>query len=778
MKRTPSLVVLALWAAAACAGDWSNWRGPTQNGVSPEKGLPEKFSANPKAPDSNVLWRTPCGGISTPVVQQGRVFIINKVGEDVTQQERVMCLDAESGKVLWEHKFNVFLTDIVRDRLGWTHLCGDPETGNVYAHGTQGFLIAFDRDGKILWQHSLTEEYGRISGYGGRLASPVVDEDLVIVGMLNASWGEQTVGGCRFVAFDKRTGAVRWWATTGFRPKDTYYSCPVVTVINGERLLISGSGDGGVHAFRVRTGEKVWSYLFGEGAVNVSPVVEGTRVYVGHGEENENTTQGRVICVDAGKVTDGKPELVWQVDGIKAKFASPVLHEGRLYIPNEVGVLYCLDADTGKQLWHSVDPVTNKAIEGYHYGQNTKGSPLWADGKIYITEVDSRFHILRPRADGCDELASVFFKARGPVPVELNGSPAVSDGRVYFLTSTDCWCVGKKKEEAGAAAPTAPEPSADRDRPAHLQVVPADVDLTPGGSTEFKARVFDAQGRLIDEVEAEWSLAGQLPPAFPFGMPAPKPQPGAQPPPPLRGELSEKKGTTTKLTVAPAPPGQFGRVVARYGKLTGYARVRVAWVPPLKTDFSKVPPGRTPGGWVNCAGKFAVVKLPDGRVVLKKRNDNPSPLVSRAHAFIGLPSQTNYTIEAEVMGTKVRTDMPDVGVDANRYNLMLAGNTQQLRLTSWDALPRIDRTVTFPWKPGVWYHMKLTVQVEGDKAVVRGKVWQRDEPEPTEWTVEVEDPTPNREGAPALYGYAAATESDGQPGTDIYYDNVKVTPNK
>jgi outer membrane protein assembly factor BamB len=792
MKRTLPLLALLAWAAAADGGDWSNWRGPHQNGVSDERGLPDKFSANPKAPDSNVVWRTPSGGISTPIVQHGRVFIINKVGQDVTQQERVMCMDADSGKVVWEHKFNVFYTDIVRDRLGWTHLCGDPETGNVYAHGTQGFFICFDKDGKILWQHSLHEEYGRISGYGGRLASPFVDGDLVIIGMLNASWGEQTVGGSRFVAFDKRTGAVVWWASTGLRPLDTYYSCPVVAEINGERLLISGGGDGGVHAFKIGTGEKVWSYKFGNGGVNVSPVVDGTRVYIGHGEENEDTTQGRVICLDAGEVKDGQPKLVWHVEGIKAKFASPVLHEGRLYIPNEVGILYCLDAATGKQIWR------------HQYGKNTKGSPVWADGKIYITEVDSRFHILQDAGDECKELHEVFFRARGPAPVELNGSPAVANGRIYFLTSTDCYCIGHKERqgEANGAAEKA-EPPADADKPAHLQVVPADVTLTPGdrvvfkevrqsangqvrrvpvqipsGSTEFKVRAFDDKGRLIGDVEADWSLAGQLPPAFPIGMTPPRPAPGAPAPPVLKGELSTATGKSTRLTAAKMPPGQFGRVVARYKGLTGYARVRVAWVPPLKTDFSKVPEGRTPGGWVNTMGKFAVTKLPDGRVVLKKLNTNPSPLVSRAHAFIGLPEETGYTIEADVMGTQVRTDLPDIGIDANRYTLMLAGNTQQLRLVSWDALPRIDRTIQFPWKPGVWYSMKLTVKVNGDKATVRGKVWPRDEQEPSSWTVEVEDSVPNREGAPALYGYAAGILGPGEPGTDIYYDNVRVTPNK
>jgi hypothetical protein len=163
--------------------------------------------------------------------------------------------------------------------------------------------------------------------------------------------------------------------------------------------------------------------------------------------------------------------------------------------------------------------------------------------------------------------------------------------------------------------------------------------------------------------------------------------------------------------------------------------------------------------------------------VLKKLAVNPSPLVARANAFIGLPSYTDYTIEADVMGQKVGDDMPDVGVVANRYTLQLAGKAKLLRLISWDALPRVDKTIAFDWKPEVWYHMRLTVDVNGDKATIRGKVWQRDQSEPNDWTVEIEDPVPNREGAPALYGYAAGI-LPGQVGTEIFYDNVRILPNK
>ena len=201
--------------------------------------------------------------------------------------------------------------------------------------------------------------------------------------MLNGSWGEMAIGGNRFVAFNKRTGDVVWWSGTGIRVSDTYSSTPVIAVINGERLVISG-GFAGVYAFRVRDGVKVWGYEICHEAVNLTPVVDGNLVYIGHGEENDNGTQGSVFCLDASEVKDGKPKLVWHVDGIKAKFASPVVHDGMVYVPNDVGALYCLDAKTGNEKWV------------YQYGTETKGSPVLADGKIYIADVASNFLILKP----------------------------------------------------------------------------------------------------------------------------------------------------------------------------------------------------------------------------------------------------------------------------------------------------------------------------------------------------------------------------------------------
>ena len=106
-----------------------------------------------------------------------------------------------------------------------------------------------------------------------------------------------------------------------------------------------------------------------------------------------------------------------------------------------------------------------------------------------------------------------------------------------------------------------------------------------------------------------------------------------------------------------------------------------------------------------------------------------------------------------------------MGLIANRYTLDLMGNHQRLQVRSWTSDLRMARTIDFQWHPDVWYTMKLKVDVAGEKAIVRGKVWRTSDPEPEAWTITAEDPLPNREGSPGLYGYSPV---------EIYYDNIKV----
>jgi outer membrane protein assembly factor BamB len=742
------------FADTARAHDWAFWRGPQQNGVSTEKDLPASFLLDPKDPASNLVWKVPYGCRSTPIVMNGRVYLNNRAGEGVHEQERVMCLDAATGKKLWEHRFNVFFTDIVSVRLGWTNLVGDPATGNVYWHGTQGFLMGFDRDGKVLWRHELTEEYGRISGYGGRLTSPVVDGDLVIMGFPNASWGDQAKPANRFLALNKYNGTPVWWSEVSPVPA-TYFSNPVVAVINGQRLLITGATNGGLYALQVRTGKFVWGLKVSGGPVNSSPVVDGTRVYICGGEENVGSNLiGTVVCVDAADIKEGKPKELWRHDGIKVKYTTPALHEGRLYVCDDTARMYCFDAKDGKQLWK------------FTYGRNARGSPVWADDKIYVPEFNSRFHILKPGPRKCTELHDQFFPGLdGTSDVEIYASPAVANGHVIFSTQDETYCIGKRGQPA-KAGPVPQEPKetpASDGKVAWLQLVPADVVLRPGESATFKVNTFDAHG---------------LPLTVPFKglwfLPSPPSPPNAKKlPPALQGELTQDG----KLTVSPMMPNQGGLVEVEAGGLSAKARVRVVPRLPYTQDFEKLADGSVPGGWVNAAGKFAVKTLPDGSKVLAKVAATSSPLLSRADAFIGPPTMTDYTIEADVMAEQKGRDLPDMGVTANRYILKLVGNTQNVRLTSWDAIPRIDQTISFPHKAGVWYRLKLTVDVQGDKAVARGKVWPRGGAEPKDWTVEVVDPSPNREGSPAVYGYLTGY-IDNQWTTDAYFDNVRITPNK
>lgn len=101
------LVVLILLLAAPIVGsadDWAEWRGPARDGISSEKNLPAKWSPA----GENLLWKAPYGGRSTPIVMGNRVFLQNVAGRGETLQERVMCLDADTGKLLWEHRFNIF----------------------------------------------------------------------------------------------------------------------------------------------------------------------------------------------------------------------------------------------------------------------------------------------------------------------------------------------------------------------------------------------------------------------------------------------------------------------------------------------------------------------------------------------------------------------------------------------------------------------------------------------------------------------------------------------
>lgn len=441
LRTAPVLATaLLIGIAPALANDWLHWRGPEQTGATREPAAVTTWGLD----GTNVLWKNDIGGRTTPIVAGGRVYLICPVGEGITLGERIVCLDASTGKPVWEQRFAVYHTDIVENRVGWTAVAVDPETGNVYAHGTGGDLLCFDRDGKPVWKRSLSEEFGRFSGYGGRLYTPIVNEGRVIIGFLSTTWSDKAPMVHVYCAFDKRDGTLLWGVTPGERPMDTTYATPVVAVIGGRRLLICPHSDGWIYALHARSGQTVWKYHLAARPVNPSPVVDGNRVYVCHSEENPNTTvMGAIACINGegtGDVTASGQ--VWRRDGIDAGYASPALANGRLYVVDNSAQVHCLDAASGETLW------------SFNAGRIGRGSPVaTADGVLYVVEQNGNFWTLRDKGESAELLGRVEFPTVNQAVQELQGSPSVAGGRVYFQTRYATYCLGKPDATVDAPVP-------------------------------------------------------------------------------------------------------------------------------------------------------------------------------------------------------------------------------------------------------------------------------------------------------------------------------------
>ncbi|HEY6565820.1 MAG TPA: PQQ-binding-like beta-propeller repeat protein, partial [Pirellulaceae bacterium] len=219
-----------LYSPAGGDEDWAYWRGPRADGKSSATGLIDDWDPNARDggdPNGHVLWRRDdLGGRSTPIVMKGRLYTIVSAEPGTPREgERVVCVDATTGKTLWENRFNVWLTDVPDTRVGWSSCVGDPETDMVFALGVCGFFQCLDaRTGETKWSTPLHEQFGLLTTYGGRTNFPIVFEDLVIVSGVVIGWGDMAKPAHRFLAFDKRTGEVVWFQSTRLLPEDTTYS--------------------------------------------------------------------------------------------------------------------------------------------------------------------------------------------------------------------------------------------------------------------------------------------------------------------------------------------------------------------------------------------------------------------------------------------------------------------------------------------------------------------------------------------------------------------------
>lgn len=721
-------IFLNLCLAFALVGtsDWAEWRGPARDGVSTEKNLPAKWSPT----GDNLAWKAPYGGRSAPIVLGDHLYLVNTAGQGETLQERLMCFNADTGKLLWEHRFNIYLSDVPPHRVGWASPVADPTTGNVFVFGVGGNLIGLNRDGKVLWERSLGEDFGLLTTHGGRTVSPIIDGDLVIVSGVTFMWGTNGRGGHRFMAFDKKTGETMWVSSPGARPYDTTYAPPVIANINGTRLLIQGASDGFVHAIKPQTGEPVWRIEVSKRGLNTGVVVRGTTAVLTHSEENlDSNEMGMMIAVDATAKGDIKQDQAkWIVKGWQGGFSSPVIDGDRIYQIDNGANIAAFDVNTGKQLWLQ------------NLGTIQKASPVLADGKLYVGTENGKFFILKPSATGCEILDE---DALGTAmhPEAIIASAAIANGRIYVVSDTGLYAIGKKSTSSHSpATPSATGSNVSSNPVTHVQVVPTELVLKPGDKVSFRARLFDAQGNFIrEEPAATWSL-------------------------------DQLKGTVTngQLAVASDAVNQAGWVKATVAGVTGTANVRVFPPLPWSETFDAVAVNGAPASWVSMTMKFGV-RDQNGNKVLAKLTEGSS-LLSRSRAYIGPSNWSNYTVEADVSATTKRRQQGDAGVIAQRYVLTLYGNSQMLHLEPWQPETVRTKSMPFAWKPDTWYRLKLQVENLPDgKTRARGKVWPAGEAEPEAWMIERIDPIPNRQGAPGIFGNGLA---------ELYFDNVKVYANK
>ncbi|RFC43167.1 MAG: hypothetical protein DVB28_001642 [Verrucomicrobia bacterium] len=767
---------------------WLEWRGPLQSGVTPETQLPSVVDG--KKP----LWSVEFPGQSTPVLFKGRLYINGYQGDGPDLQEAVACYDAETGKQLWVHRFNDFLSDTIYLRYSTSSPSIDAETGNVYVSGTQGLFTCFDRDGKLLWQHSLMEEFGRLTFPNSRTASPRIDQELVITRGITSNWGANGAAGDRFYAFDKRTGELVWTSSPGERPQDNTFSQPYLTWLDGCRTLISAGGDSTIVGINARTGDPIFRFAAAKagakGGINASIVRYKDSLLVVHESENLDSSEvGRTalfkLPMGSKSPEPGKPQVYEAKDieqwrnPLGTLASSPVVVGNRFFEVTGTGELGAVDIETGKVLW-------KKKLAA----EQRQSSPLYGDGKLYVamyiadaassskvggegdTGGNGELLVIKPGDTDGEILSRTILEGR------CYGSPIAFNGKLYIQTDKKLYCFGKKGNNPSVALVRNNDawPKIEPGPAARLQIIPGEMLLKPSEAKAVRVRTLDAKGFTVQENAdlSQVKFESYVPPtALVKAL--------------MKGSFNPQG----QLVADAAPVASAGAYQATLGEIKGTMRARVLPDLPLKVDFEQVelalatdnPPAPAvpntlepstpfaypPLAWNAARFRFEVRQAPGegGTKALCKTIENK--LFQRGQIFIGRPGSKDYTVEMEVLSEGNKRKMSEIGLINQRYLIVLKGNSQQLEVSSNQE--RLRESVPFSWVPNQWYKVKSRVDIAPDgSGVVRAKAWKKGEDEPAAWAIEVAHKHAHPEGAPGLFAFTPQEQR-------AWIDNISVTPN-
>jgi outer membrane protein assembly factor BamB len=399
---------------SAAATGWPQWRGPLRDGRAPAGPLRTNWDEKPPAK----LWQAACGGgYGSCAVVDGRLFVQDRKGED----ERVLCLDAANGNLLWEYGYPS--EQAGRDR---SYAIGPRATPTIsgdrlYCVGGAGKLLCLKLSTApgakptLAWEHDLLAEFNASLPQWGVACSPLIEDDLVVV----QPGGEKS----SVVALDKNTGAHRWSA--GDNPPS--YSSPVAATIGGRRMIFAFTSNA-LLAIRAEDGKVTGSYSWRTMPdVNVAtPLVIDEYVFISSGYgmgcallHAEPTADGaKLVAVYARR----KPP------GIQNHHQTCVFKDRHLFgfDGNAPGHLKCVEFDTGK------------FVEGWSdEGEVGKGSVILAGDHLVIQTERGDLALV--------EANPKEFRLLGKVRRVLSGrnnwaSPTLVDGRLYLRDEEKVVC--------------------------------------------------------------------------------------------------------------------------------------------------------------------------------------------------------------------------------------------------------------------------------------------------------------------------------------------------
>ncbi len=394
--------------------EWPQFRGPTGQGISTDKGVPLTWSAT-----ENLRWKTPLpgAGTSSPIVVGSRIFLTCYSGYGVPGKPRgdindlklhVVCLDRDTGKTLWQKTVAPTLPEqgSIRENHGYASSTPASDGERLYVFLGKSGVFAFDFQGKSLWH---AEVGTRTNGWGSA-ASPVLVGNLVI---LNASVESEAL-----LALDRKSGK-EVWRLKGIREA---WNTPVLVPIEGGKTELVVAIHGKILGIQPESGEQLWSCATDIPWYMVPSLVSHQGIVYALGGRS-----GGALAVRAGGRGDvTRSHRLWT--GTRgSNVSSPILHEGHLYWMNDsLGIAYCAEIKTGKIVYEQrVDRV-----------DQVYASPVLAEGRLYYLTRTGRTVVL-PARPKYEVLAVNDLAERST----FNASPAVAGGRLYLRSDHTLYCV-------------------------------------------------------------------------------------------------------------------------------------------------------------------------------------------------------------------------------------------------------------------------------------------------------------------------------------------------